>query len=60
MSVIALLVFLERPVHAYADPGSGALLWQILVAGAVGALFYLRKAMDWLRGKIRKGREQED
>jgi hypothetical protein len=29
--------------HAYADPGSGALVWQMLVAGFVGALYYFRK-----------------
>jgi ABC-type thiamine transport system substrate-binding protein len=32
-----------RPAQAYTDPGSGLLLWQILVAGAVGLLFYFRK-----------------
>jgi hypothetical protein len=26
----------------YTDPGSGALLWQLLVAGFIGALFYAR------------------
>ena len=26
----------------YADPGSGALLWQLLIAAFVGALFYAR------------------
>lgn len=31
----------------YTDPGSGILLWQILVGGAAGVLFY------W--GKIRLG-----
>jgi hypothetical protein len=27
---------------AYVDPGSGALLLQMLIGGGVGALFYLR------------------
>jgi hypothetical protein len=38
----------------YADPGSGALLWQILAAGFVGALFYARRAWKWLGGKLKK------
>jgi hypothetical protein len=28
---------------AYVDPGSGLLAWQIVVAGAVGCLFQIRK-----------------
>jgi len=33
----------------YTDPGSGALLWQILTAALVGALFQLRKVLPWFR-----------
>ena len=29
---------------AYTDPGSGAFLWQILVGGITGCLFYFRRA----------------
>jgi NADH:ubiquinone oxidoreductase subunit 2 (subunit N) len=28
---------------AYVDPGAGALVWQFVVAAAVGAMFYIRK-----------------
>jgi len=35
----------------YTDPGSGVLLWQFLAAGAVGAMFYVRKMVGFLRGK---------
>ena len=31
----------------YTDPGSGALLWQLLVAALVGAVYSARK---WIRG----------
>jgi hypothetical protein len=31
----------------YTDPGSGALLWQIIAAGAVGAMFYVRKVLSF-------------
>ena len=27
----------------YVDPGSGLLVWQMIVAAMVGALFYLKK-----------------
>lgn len=27
----------------YADPGSGALIWQLIVAALIGGAFYLRR-----------------
>ena len=52
------LVFLamfatEREASAYTDPGSGALIWQMVVAGLVGVGFYFRKITTWF--KNRKG-----
>ncbi len=50
-----LLLFLvlasERPLKAYADPGSGALIWQVLVAAMIGVLYYARKVVAFFRGK---------
>jgi hypothetical protein len=40
----------------YTDPGSGVLLWQILVGGAVGALFYFRKFREWLLALFRRNK----
>lgn len=36
-------------ILAYIDPGSGALVWQMAVAGVMGFLFYASKlrAMIW-------------
>ena len=39
---------------AYIDPGLGALLWQSIVAGCVGFLFYLKKTRRWIVGLFRK------
>jgi hypothetical protein len=39
---------------AYTDPGSGALLWQLLAAGFFGSLFYLRKLTYWFKAGGRK------
>lgn len=29
--------------HAYTDPGSGLLLWQMLGSGFIGLLFYFKR-----------------
>jgi hypothetical protein len=33
----------EREARAYTDPGTGALIWQALVAGFVGLAYYFRR-----------------
>jgi hypothetical protein len=43
--VAAGLVFFEGQLQAYVDPGSGALLWQILVGGFLGAMYLVRKVI---------------
>ena len=39
---------------AYTDPGSGALLWQLLAAGFFGSLFYFRRLSAWFKAGFRK------
>jgi hypothetical protein len=52
--LMALAAFAtEREAHAYTDPGTGALLWQMMVAGLVGVGFYFRRITSWF--KNRKG-----
>jgi hypothetical protein len=42
--LVALAIWgAETRVLAYIDPGSGALIWQAIVAGFVGAGFYFRR-----------------
>jgi hypothetical protein len=52
--LVALLSFgTEREAHAYTDPGSGMLIWQMLLAAFAGAMFYFRRFTTWF--KNRKG-----
>jgi hypothetical protein len=52
LSFLLLLLFAtEQEARAYTDPGSGMLIWQMLVAGFVGVLFYFRRLTSWFRGK---------
>ena len=53
--LFSLLVFAcEREAWAYTDPGSGALLWQMLAAAFFGLAFYLRKLKNWFGGRRRE------
>jgi hypothetical protein len=46
----------EREASAYTDPGSGALIWQALVAGVVGVGFHFQRIASWFRNKGVHGR----
>jgi hypothetical protein len=41
----------DAVILAYIDPGSGALVWQAIVAGLVGVSYYFRKYFGRLFGK---------
>ncbi|MGD0771798.1 MAG: hypothetical protein ABSC05_03140 [Candidatus Solibacter sp.] len=52
--LVALAMFAtQREARAYTDPGTGALIWQMLLAGLVGVGFYFRRITSWF--KNRKG-----
>jgi hypothetical protein len=50
-----------KPVHAYADPGTGLMAIQILGAAFAGFLFFIRKRIINLFSRIRKltGKKRE-
>lgn len=37
----------------YADPGSGVLIWQLLLAIFFGGTFYFTKLRHWVTAKVR-------
>ncbi len=47
--VLGLLLAAPREAKAYTDPGTGALIWQMLAAAFVGAMFYFRRFTNWLK-----------
>ena len=47
--LLVLLLAAQSRVYAYTDPGSGTLIWQMLAAGSVGLLFYVRRIVSWAR-----------
>lgn len=50
----AALWLFAAPAYAYADPGTGILIWQLLLAGISGALFYLRRLLRGRRDRAAK------
>ena len=43
----------------YADPGSGILIWQMLLALFIGATFYFSKFRTWVTTKLKPARDEE-
>ncbi len=43
----------------YADPGSGALLWQLIGSFFIGLLFYFRRFAAWLSPRGGQKRSQD-
>ena len=48
------VTFYGNNAWAYVDPGSGFMLWQLLISVLVGAVFYFRKAIRSVIGLRKK------
>lgn len=51
-----LLLFLSfhQALHAYTDPGTGAMIWQLLMAAGVGLLFYAKSFVNRIKSLFNK------
>jgi hypothetical protein len=45
---LALLLASTGDAHAYVDPGTGAMILQIIGAAVAGAFFYFRQLRHWI------------
>jgi hypothetical protein len=63
MSITFLYIFNWSGIHIlaflYTDPGSGALIWQLVVASFVGGLFYLRSFIRRIAAMMSGGKSCE-
>ena len=41
-------------VIAYTDPGTGALIWQLLAATGIGFIFYFKRYLRWISKLFKK------
>ena len=57
--VALLMAFFERPAQAYTDPGALTMIWQMLVATAIGAAIYFRRFVGWLSRRKNRRTESE-
>ena len=57
LAILVLICAVPSDAYAYTDPGSGALIWQGLVAGFIGAMFYFRRFISWFKAKRKDGKE---
>ena len=53
---VGVLIVAQTHVYAYTDPGSGTLIWQMLLAASFGIMFYLRRIIGWFR-RLKSNRE---
>ena len=61
----AVLLYLSSPsmqltTLAYADPGSGTLIWQLATASLLGLLFYARTFWQKIKLLVRPGQVDQD
>ena len=49
LALFLLSMASEQSLKAYADPGSGAMFVQIILAAMVGVLFRIRKIINYFR-----------
>ncbi len=51
VGLILALCLIGQQAKAYADPGSGAILWQLFFASIVSIGFHFRKLRVWLTNR---------
>ncbi|OIO13047.1 hypothetical protein COV53_04410 [Candidatus Gottesmanbacteria bacterium CG11_big_fil_rev_8_21_14_0_20_37_11] len=49
---VLLFLLFPKPAQAYLDPGTGSYVFQLLVAGLLGSLFFLKSAVKKIKKLI--------
>ena len=45
LTTVLIVLLIPHTVHAYIDPGTGALVLQFLIAGVLGVVFFFRQGI---------------
>jgi hypothetical protein len=51
IGIVLAFSIVAQPARAYADPGSGAVLWQLFFASIVSLGFHFRKLRQWFSSR---------
>lgn len=51
-SLVLVLLAVPKMAHAYVDPGTGAMLWQVAAAAVIGSLFYVKRTVNWVKSRL--------
>ncbi len=57
--VILGFVLFPKEAHAYIDPGTGSYLFQFVIAGLLGSMFFFRGYFDKIKNKFSKNKKEE-
>lgn len=60
LQLFLLLIATDRPLYAYADPGTGMLMLQVASSMLAGAVFFLRSKIRRLFGRARIPRQSSE
>jgi hypothetical protein len=60
LMILFVVVLAEIKALAYADPGSGALILQILLGALFGVMFYIRRIIAWTRRRLRGEKDESN
>ena len=52
LTILFVVIVSEINALAYADPGSGTLILQILLGALFGVMFYIRRIIAWTRRRL--------
>ncbi|MBY0372141.1 hypothetical protein K2X33_15775 [bacterium] len=52
--LLLLAVLFSPPAWGYIDPGTSGVILQLVLGGAIGALFYLRKVITFVARMFRR------
>lgn len=51
---LLIFVLMIKPSFAYVDPGSGSYIIQLILAGLLGMIFYIKQIKNFLRNLFTK------
>lgn len=55
-----IFIATAQPAYCYIDPGSGSMIWQLIVSAFIGMAFYFRKFIAGVFSKFKKNDKKQE